>query len=185
MQEHEAHGSSAAKGSTAGRSQFMALLSMIRDDGFAMSFQSVRQYREALLKWTCTPGQALECEHCSGTGARRVNLTTLICRGCKGMGYFNTFEEKTARFEQIDRMRLRALAQAMTRDHVADLGKMVSPGLQREHSRAIEALKQIAAADSRIDSNASSWDDWVTAGEYASRVAEIARMALAEMEAQQ
>ena len=50
MQKHEAHGSSETEITTGGTHQLNALVDLIRDDAFAMSFQSVRQYREALLK---------------------------------------------------------------------------------------------------------------------------------------
>lgn len=50
MQEHEAHGSSETQITTAGTNQLKALVNLIRDDAFAVTFQSVRHYREALLK---------------------------------------------------------------------------------------------------------------------------------------
>ena len=49
MQEHEAHGSSQTEITTGGTHQLKALVGLIGNDAFAMSFQSVRQYREALL----------------------------------------------------------------------------------------------------------------------------------------
>lgn len=59
MQEHEAHGSSKTKTTTGGTGQLKALINLIRDDAFAMSFQSVRQYREAILKGVRTAQEAL------------------------------------------------------------------------------------------------------------------------------
>lgn len=50
MQEHEAQGSSQTKITTADAGQFKALVDLIRNDGFAMSFQSMRQYRQALIR---------------------------------------------------------------------------------------------------------------------------------------
>lgn len=50
MQEHEAQGSSQTKITTADTGQFKALADLIRNDGFAMSFQSMRQYRQALIR---------------------------------------------------------------------------------------------------------------------------------------
>jgi len=50
MHKHEAQGSSQTKVITRDASQLRALADLIRNDGFAMSFQSVKQYREALLK---------------------------------------------------------------------------------------------------------------------------------------
>lgn len=50
MHEHEAQGDSPTKNTTGAAGQFKALADLIRNDGFAMSFQSVKQYREALLK---------------------------------------------------------------------------------------------------------------------------------------
>lgn len=49
MHEHEAQGDSPTKNTTGAAGQFKALVDLIRNDGFAMSFQSVKQYREALL----------------------------------------------------------------------------------------------------------------------------------------
>lgn len=57
MQEHEAQGGSQAKITTADTGRFKALLDLIRSDGFAMSFQSVRQYRQAVLKAAQEPRQ--------------------------------------------------------------------------------------------------------------------------------
>lgn len=50
MQKHEAHGSSQTEITTGDAGRLKALADLIRNDAFAMSFQSVRQYREALLK---------------------------------------------------------------------------------------------------------------------------------------
>ena len=50
MQEHEAQGGSQTKSTTADTGQFKALVDLIRNDSFAMSFQSVKQYRQAVLK---------------------------------------------------------------------------------------------------------------------------------------
>lgn len=49
MQEHEAHGSSQTEITTGDIGQLEALADLIRSDTFAMTFQSVKQYREALL----------------------------------------------------------------------------------------------------------------------------------------
>ena len=57
MQEHEAQGSSQTKITTADTGQFKALVDLIRNDGFAMSFQSVKQYRQAVLKAAQRPRQ--------------------------------------------------------------------------------------------------------------------------------
>lgn len=50
MHKHEAQGSSQTKVITRDAGKLRALADLIRNDGFAMSFQSVKQYREALLK---------------------------------------------------------------------------------------------------------------------------------------
>ena len=50
MHKHEAQGSSQTKVITRDASQLRALADLIRNDGFAMSFQSMRQYRQALIR---------------------------------------------------------------------------------------------------------------------------------------
>lgn len=50
MQEHDAQGGSQTKIITADTGQFKALVELIRSDSFAMSFQNVRQYRQALIR---------------------------------------------------------------------------------------------------------------------------------------
>lgn len=49
MQQHEAHGSSQTEITTGSTGQLEALVGLIRSDAFAMTFQSVKQYREALI----------------------------------------------------------------------------------------------------------------------------------------
>lgn len=57
MQEHEAQGSSQTKITTADTGQFKALVELIRSDSFAMSFQSMKQYRQAVLKAVQRPSE--------------------------------------------------------------------------------------------------------------------------------
>lgn len=57
MQKHDAHGGDEAKITTDDTGQFKALVELIRSDSFAMSFQSMKQYRQAVLKAAQRPSQ--------------------------------------------------------------------------------------------------------------------------------
>lgn len=67
MQKHEAHGSSETQITTGGTHQLKALVDLIGNDAFAMSFQSVRQYREALLD-AAPAGQGESAQTHNGVG---------------------------------------------------------------------------------------------------------------------
>lgn len=50
MQKHEAQGGDEAKITTDVEVRRCEMIDLVRSDAFAMSFQSIKQYREALLR---------------------------------------------------------------------------------------------------------------------------------------
>lgn len=98
MQKHEAHGSSETQITTGGTHQLKALVDLIRDDAFAMSFQSVRQYREALLDAAPT-GQGEPAQTHNGGGQHAPDMTApleLLTYAAAGLSYLNDALESLA-----------------------------------------------------------------------------------------
>lgn len=98
MQQHEAHGSSQTEITTGSTGQLEALVGLIRSDAFAMTFQSVKQYREALINAAAAvqgepaPCRCVRCERCqeaakssqTGIGTRIRAQAMLVTKSLLG-----------------------------------------------------------------------------------------------------
>ncbi|SDS48230.1 hypothetical protein SAMN05216198_2051 [Halopseudomonas litoralis] len=120
MQEHEAHGSSQTEITTGDIGQLEALVCLIGNDAFAMSFQSVRQYREALLnaapavQGESSPCRCVQCERCQGNGeiitdweryenprpCDAADAFVVECPDCRGVGRLHVATEAMQPAEQ-------------------------------------------------------------------------------------